>query len=179
MANKFGAALIGTKDGLSRTKEYRAWSGMIHRCYHKSYSLFHRYGGRGITVCDRWMGDDGFSNFMKDMGLAPSDKHSLDRERNDGNYEPDNCRWATIEEQNRNRRTNVYYTWGEETKTLKDWCISLGIKYSTIWRRINGCGWSFERAITTPIVGDGRFKKGHKPYTHDTISSHSNGTLER
>ena len=82
------------------TKIYRVWSSMLERCRSPQHHAYDRYGGRGITVCDRWLV---FENFLADMGECPSG-YSLDRINNDGNYEPSNCRWATDSEQNKNRR---------------------------------------------------------------------------
>ena len=84
-----------------RTRTYRAWDNMLSRCYRKSYRQYDDYGGRGIVVCERWR--KSFDNFLADMGEAPAGK-SLDREKVDGNYTPDNCRWATGTEQARNKR---------------------------------------------------------------------------
>lgn len=88
--------------GQSRTPEYRAWARMIHRCYHSGDIKYPLYGGRGIRVCDRWL--NSFETFASDMGPRPSSGHSLDRKNSDGMYEPSNCRWATLSEQNKNRR---------------------------------------------------------------------------
>lgn len=97
----------------SHTAEYSAWTGTKARCYNPKTKSYHRYGGRGIKVCNRWQGLSGFLNFYEDMGDRPSIHHSLDRINNDGNYEPSNCRWATRHRQSINKSTtaqnhNVY-----------------------------------------------------------------------
>ena len=86
------------------TPEYCAWNRMKDRCYNKNYQFYKYYGGRGITVCDRWR--NSFSNFFADMGNKPSTRHSLDKVDNNGNYEPSNCRWATPLEQASNKSNN-------------------------------------------------------------------------
>lgn len=94
------------RHGLSNTPEYSVWHGIKDRCLNPNSCNWSRYGGRGITICDRWK--DSFPNFLEDMGKRPSDQHSIERKNNDGNYEPSNCIWATVEQQVYNRSTNVY-----------------------------------------------------------------------
>lgn len=86
---------------LSQTTEYRVWASMKQRCLNQNSTRYARYGGRGIVICDQWKND--FQAFLNDMGMRPSPGHSLDRIDNDGNYTPDNCRWATRSEQQRNK----------------------------------------------------------------------------
>ncbi len=116
-----------TTHGMSRTPTYETWCKMIARCTKKNAVQYKYYGGRGITVCDRWLS---FENFLTDMGVRPEGT-SLDRIDNDGNYEPDNCRWATQTEQCNNTRRSVIY----EGKTIKEWATILGISYAAVsWR---------------------------------------------
>jgi hypothetical protein len=91
-----------TKHGMSRTAIYHAWVAMIERCDNPKNKAYKNYGGRGITVCERWR--ESVANFVADMGPRPSKRHTLDRINNDGNYEPTNCRWATWDVQSRNKR---------------------------------------------------------------------------
>ena len=92
-----------TKHGLYHHPLYKLYQNMKHRCYNENNTKWEHYGGRGIKVCDRWLGEDGVVNFINDMGERPIG-HTLDRINNDGDYEPSNCKWSTYKEQNKNRR---------------------------------------------------------------------------
>jgi hypothetical protein len=120
---------------------------MKSRCFNPNHTAFRYYGGRGITVCERWR--DSYENFLADVGPRPSDKHSLDREDNDGHYEPGNVRWALPKEQARNERSNRHVTIGPETKTLAEWLERFGIARKTFYTRL-AQGWSEVEALTTP-----------------------------
>jgi hypothetical protein len=111
------------------TTEYRSWASMKGRCTNPNNHAYLDYGGRGITICERWMDEDkGFQNFLEDMGLKPTKYHSLDRYPNNdtGNYEPSNCRWGTDEQQCKNRRSNKWYELDGVKMVQKDWAKSVG-----------------------------------------------------
>lgn len=113
------------------TPEYIAWRAMIQRINSKSYHARDRYSERGITICDRWR--HSFENFLLDMGEKPSKNHSLDRfPDKDGNYGPENCRWATMKEQNGNKKNNVWIEWDNKKMILSDWARYFGIAPTTL-----------------------------------------------
>ena len=93
-----------TTHGMSKSDEHRCWRGMKKRCLNENFRFYYRYGGRDITICDRWL--HSFENFFADMGVRPSKLHSIDRIDNNGNYEPSNCRWVTQEQQCQNKSSN-------------------------------------------------------------------------
>ena len=124
------------------------WRHMKERCYDETYHSYHRYGGRGIRVCDRWL--ESFQAFIDDVGFPPFEKAQLDRIDNDGNYEPNNCRWITEAEQHNNTSRNINITYNGETKTLKQWSESIGINYDTLKKRYK-MGWSVEDMLTKPV----------------------------
>lgn len=134
------------RGNFSRT--YRIWTHMISRCKYESDDRYYQYGGRGITVCDQWSGENGFASFLADMGEAPKGL-SIDRIDNNKGYCKDNCRWATAAEQNRNTTRNILITFNGKTQCVQDWAIQLGIKYQTLSYRLKH--WSIEKALTTPI----------------------------
>lgn len=106
-----------------KSAEYTTWRGIKDRCYKLKNINYHNYGGRGILMCDRWF--NSFECFYNDMGKRPSSKYSIERIDNDGNYEPLNCKWATREEQDRNRRTNVWIEYDNRKMILFDWAKEL------------------------------------------------------
>ena len=103
---------------------------MKERCLNPNCRDYNNYGARGISVCDRWI--NSFENFYADMGPAPSPAHSIDRIDANGNYCPENCRWATKREQDRNKRDTISFTYQGESKKLVEWSELLGIKYTTL-----------------------------------------------
>ena len=134
--------------GLTKTREHHIWLNMKYRCYKKTSQSYYRYGGRGITVCDRWL--ESFENFLEDMGYSPSDKYSLDRINNDGNYEPSNCKWVTAKEQANNTSRTVFLEYNGVKKSLRYWEDITGISKATLYSRLQK-GWSIEQIITTPL----------------------------
>lgn len=138
------------KHGKRHTPEYSSWSHMRARCLCPTNHAYGSYGGRGISICARWLGGNGFINFLTDMGPRPSANHSLDRwPDNNGNYEPDNCRWATKVEQARNRRSNRLVKVGDRLVPLAEACESLGLDFEFINSRLQS-NFTFERALSQP-----------------------------
>ena len=136
-----------TTHGMYYTKTYNSWLRMIQRCNNPNISNYKNYGGRGITVCKRWLK---FENFYADMGNKP-ERFSLDRIDNNKGYYKENCRWVTQKEQCRNRRNNVNITYKKKTKLLLIWSEELGINYNVLWQRIKKYNWSVEKAFETFI----------------------------
>jgi len=123
--------------GLSKTKEYNSWASIIARCENSKDTSYFRYGGRGIKMCERWR--NSFEFFILDMGMSPSDSHSIDRKDNNKGYDPENCRWATKKEQALNRRSNNRIEIEGVTKCVTEWCEHFGISWHTYkTRKRNG-----------------------------------------
>lgn len=142
-------AAKNTTHGGSYSKTFICWQAMLRRCSNPNIPEWPRYGGRGITVCERWKK---FENFREDMGERPSLNHSLDRfPDNDGNYDKSNCRWATYSQQNRNRRSNHNLTIGDRTMTITEWSEHSGVSKNTITGRLN-LGWCIEKAVFHPVT---------------------------
>ena len=124
---------IGLKHGASRSRAYSTWLSMKQRCLNPNFRHYHRYGGRGIAICERWLS---FENFLADMGQPP-DGGTIDRIDNDGNYEPGNCRWATRSVQASNRSVNKLVTWNGKTLNLSQWARETGIHRNTLEQRLD------------------------------------------
>lgn len=136
-------AALNFRHGQSHGRIWNAWESMVRRCTDTRVDAYPRYGGRGITVCERWRT---FENFAADMGPHPGKGFSIDRIDNDGHYEPGNCRWATQREQQRNRSSNVPVEINGTTRILVEWSELSGVKLCTIWRRLER-GWDPHRAV--------------------------------
>lgn len=158
------AVKMHTKHGSAKRNEkrerlYSIWAGMKSRCYGENEPNFHRYGGRGIAVCDEWKDDFSiFRDWAINNGYSP--ELTIDRIDNSKGYSPDNCRWATSKEQALNRRSNRIITFNGETHSASEWEEILGFPRGTISRRIKKFGWTIDRALTEPIhtknIGGGK-----------------------
>jgi hypothetical protein len=142
-----------------RSLEYKVWVGIRSRCNNKAHGLYSYYGGRGIKVCSRWNGKNGFANFLKDMGPRPSARYSIERKDNNKGYSPSNCCWATHHDQMRNTRHTVMVLFGGRRMCLTDAAIEAGLPYKVVHGRIKRRGWTVERALTTPHKTDLRLAK--------------------
>lgn len=130
---------------------YNIWCSMMSRCNNQKDPSYHNYGGRGITVCERW---SNVALFVSDMGRKPTKHHTLGRRDNNGNYCPENCKWETRREQARNTRTNRILEFRGQKKTVAEWGESSPMKGFTpklISSRLS-MGWPVERALTAPVM---------------------------
>ena len=150
--------------GLSKTPEFKIWTGMKKRCNKPDEENYHNYGGRGIAVCDRWL--NSFSAFIEDMGPRPTSEHSIERENNNGNYCPENCVWATWKDQMRNTRRNRVITLDGVAMPLVKWAENLGMKDSGLSARLKW--WPLRKALTTP-------GRKHKPYKSKAVMDREEG----
>jgi hypothetical protein len=137
---------LNKSHGQSYSKTYQSWVKAKDRCFNPKHVAFHKYGGAGITVCDRWK--NSFENFYADMGDPPTEKHSLDRIENSKGYDPENCRWATKKQQSENSSWPRLITFHGETKNLSEWARSLGMNINSVRTRIESLGWPLDRALT-------------------------------
>ena len=142
-----GKEVIGLPQSVKINRTYHIWHQMKQRCFNPKTPRYSSYGGRGVTICKRWLK---YENFLADMGEAPTNK-SIDRIRNNGNYKPDNCQWATSKQQQNNTRSNFNIEYQGITKTLTEWAKHLNINKATLSKRIHRSGWSIEKAFTTKV----------------------------
>lgn len=131
----------------SRNYAYRSWQAMLGRCNDPKMPSYKRYGARGVTVCQRWA--ESFNDFVADMGERPKG-HTLDRIDNAKGYEPGNCRWATHKEQQRNKTTNLVFTYRGVTGALSQICEDFGVAYTMVYQRVAKLGWEIEDAMERP-----------------------------
>lgn len=132
-----------TKHGMEGTRFYKTWRGMIERCNNKKRDSYNNYGGRGITVCNRWLD---FKNFYDDMYSNYNDGLQIDRIDTNGDYDVNNCRWVTPKENSNNRTNNRYIEIDGVTKTLRQWCDEYNSNYFNVWALINR-GWEPKKAL--------------------------------
>lgn len=136
-----------TKHSMCNTTEYHIWEAIKHRCLNKNDLNYRHYGGRGITICEQWMD---FIGFYEDMGNRPTKSHSIDRINNDGNYEKNNCRWATRKEQMSNTSCNAFVEWeGKKVRRL-ELVKRYNLTTEALRKRLSR-GWSLEEALLTPV----------------------------
>lgn len=137
---------------------HRSWASMIQRCTNPAALKYPSYGARGITVCERWLK---FEGFLEDMKERPSNRHTIERKDNNGNYEPSNCIWATMHVQSRNKTNTVNHTFRGETMCVSDWAEKYSIHVQTLRERLKKM--SIEEALTTPIRVQATSKPKPKP----------------
>lgn len=132
-------------------REYASFKSMRARCNYPGAYEYYNYGGRNIKICKRWSGEEGFQHFLDDMAPRPEGM-SLDRIDVNGDYCPENCRWASSMAQNNNRRSNKRIGFNNECHTIAEWERLLGFNRGTLQRRIRD-GWDVEKTLTTPSKG--------------------------
>lgn len=138
-----------TTHGKSKERVYRIYKAMKARCYNHHNMKYHNYGAKGITICDEWLNNS--QTFIDWAALnGYKDNLTIDRKNNDKGYSPDNCRWVTVAEQNRNTSQNVYLTLNGQTRIMTDWAKMMGMHPTTLAGRLRS-GWSVERAILQPV----------------------------
>lgn len=142
------STIHGERNLRNTTAEYKSWKSAKARVSNPKIDGYEHYGGRGIKMCDRWL--ESYPNFVNDMGRKPTLKHTLERKDVNGDYEPSNCIWATMVEQNNNRRDTKRITRDGRSMTVTQWCRELGMNPKTVLLRLF-YGWNVERALTVPI----------------------------
>lgn len=158
-----------------RQKLYGILRMVKKRCTDKEYEHYKNYGGRGITLCEEWSGEEGFDNFVKwSMESGYKEGLTLDRIDNDKGYSSDNCQWATRKHQSNNKRNNIWITLNGETKTLMEWCEYYNVPYGRVEARFSKMGWTIEDALFTP-----RYQKPKGDYSNGKCSNNSEAEENR
>lgn len=145
--NREASSTRNRTHGKSRTITYQIWKGLRKRCNNQNDKRYNDYGGRGIKVCDRW---SNYEHFYADMGERPSKDHSIDRIDNNGDYSPENCRWALKKIQSNNCRSNTIIAHNGLSLTVSEWADKSLVSYHTFWQRLYRLNWDIERALNTP-----------------------------
>ena len=149
-----GCAVIeaSTKHGMHNTRIYTEYMKMKHRCLNNNNPSYFRYGGRGITICDEWLGENGFINFYNwSITHGYADNLTIDRINNDGNYCPENCRWVDMKTQANNRSNNNIIEYNGTKHTVSEWANIYGLEYYNLYNRIFNLNWPIDKALNTPI----------------------------
>lgn len=141
-----------TKHGKSKSKLHKKWESIKERCYNKNHKYYYLYGGRGIAVCPEWLDkENGFINFYNwAMPNGYKEGLTIDRINSNGNYEPSNCRWATLQEQGNNKRNNQRYSINGESLTIAELSRKYNIKYGKLRDRLKVLNWDIQKALNTP-----------------------------
>ena len=150
--------LVKTKQGLSRAPEGMALRNAIARCCNPEHPEFKYYGAKGISVCQRYRGNDGIEKLIQDIGTKPGKGFSIDRINNNGNYCPGNLQWSTQKQQCNNQSSNVMITYSGETLTMAQWAEKLQMHRDTLNTRLKR-GWSVEKAFTTPVKQYNKYRE--------------------
>lgn len=137
------------EDDGNRKRSYRKWASMLRRCFNPGHPAYQYYGGRGITVCERWRGKRGYDHFVDDLG-EPPEGLTLERIDNEQGYSPENCKWATWAEQAANRRKPDQL----DPLSFRGRCRAAGVDFMLVYLRVRR-GWTEERAISTPRLSRG------------------------
>lgn len=149
--------LNSVTSGKANSRLYNTWRGMKSRCLNPNATNYENYGGRGISLCEEWMQADVFIKWALSSGYQ--DGLSIERKNNDGNYSPENCRWATKLEQNNNRRSSSLVSFDGETRSISEWARAVGINRQTLKSRL-AHGWPIDKALYIP---SGAIRPGPKP----------------
>ncbi len=143
---RIGASINNRTHGMTDTRLYRIHRHIINRCTNPNDISYKNYGARGITVCEQWHSFESFASWALSSGY--NDTLSIDRIDVEKGYSPENCRWATIEEQSRNKRNVLYYEFNGESHCLSEWAELFEMSYKKLWKRVHN-GWDIETALTT------------------------------